>query len=121
MNGVRVTRDATGALIAHDCEPVLTVRLELGEHAGSFSDQEIVDCYNQRMCALGAVLVASPQLRWDDVYCRWVPRGRAIRCVVEASADAPTVVVDEVELTIPELTAMLASHGAPICLMFLDD
>ena len=121
MNGVHVTRDATGASIAHDCEPVITVRLELGEHAGTFSDREIVDRYHQRMCALGAALVASPQLRWDDTHRRWFPRSRTVRCVVETNVDAPTVVVDEVELTVAELGAMLADHGAQICLVFLDD
>ncbi len=121
MNGVRVTRDGTAALIAHDCEPVLTVRIELGAQAQTLTDQDILDRYNQRLYALGAALVASPQLRWDDAAGRWTPRGHAIRCVVEAAIDEPTVLVDEVELTVAELGAMLVRHGAQICLVFLDE
>jgi hypothetical protein len=118
---VRVTRDASGAVIANDCEPIVTVRLELGAHAGTFSEREIVDCYNRKLCALGADLAGSPQLRWDEVERRWLPRGRALRCYVETSLDAPTVVIDEVELTVGELGSLLARHGAHVCLVFLDD
>jgi hypothetical protein len=118
---VRVTRDASGAVIANDCEPIVTVRIELGAHADTFSEREIVDRYHRTLCELGADLAGSPQLRWHEVERRWVPRGRALRCFVETSIEAPTVVIDEVELTVGELGAMLARHGAHICLVFLDD
>jgi hypothetical protein len=121
IHGVRVIRDGTAALIEHDCEPVIVVRLELGAHAGTLTDREIVERYSQRILALGATMVASPQLRWDEATRRWRPGGRAIRCVVEATVDEPTVLVDEVELTIADLSRMLANHGAQICLVFLDD
>jgi hypothetical protein len=121
MNGVRVIRDATGARIVHDCEPVISVRIELGARVDLFSDDEIVARYQQRLSALAAALVDSPQLRWDVAARRWVPRGRAICCVVERIVDEPAVFVDEVELTVGELGAMLSSHGATICVVFLDD
>jgi hypothetical protein len=118
---VRVIRDRTGAVIAHDCEPIVTVRLELGAHARTFSDVEIVDCYSRKLGALGATLAGSPQLRWDEVERRWVPRNRVVRCSVEASVDGAIVLIDEVELTLAELGSMLARHGAQVCLVFLDD
>jgi hypothetical protein len=118
---VRVIRDRTGAVIAHDSEPIVTVRLELGAYARTFSDVEIVECYSRKLGALGATLAGSPQLRWDDVERRWVPRGRIVACNVEATVDGPIVVVDEIELTLAELGSMLARHGAQICLVFLDD
>jgi hypothetical protein len=118
---VRVIRDRTGAVIAHDCEPIVTVRLELGAHARTFSDGEIVDCYSRKLGVLGATLAGSPQLRWDDVERRWVPRGRIVVCNVEAAVDRPIVLIDEIELTLAELGSMLARHGAQICLVFLDD
>jgi hypothetical protein len=121
MNGVRVTRDGTGALIAHDFEPRITMRLELGPHADTLSEQDIVERYQQRVCALGAALVSSPQLNWDNATGHWRPRGRAIRFVVEASIEEPIVVVDDIELTVTELGAMLSSHGVQICLVFLDE
>jgi hypothetical protein len=118
---VRVIRDLTGAVIAHDRESIVTVRLELGAHARTFSDGEIVDCYSRKLGELGATLAGSPQLRWDDVERRWVPRGRVVACHVEATIDGPIVLIDELELTLAELGSMLARHGAQICLVFLDD
>lgn len=121
MKGVRITRDGTAASIVHDCEPMLTVRIELGAHAPTLTDQDIVERCNHRLGALGAALVPSPQLRWDEATARWTPRGHAIRCEVEGAIDEPTVFVDSVELTVAELGAMLVRHGAEICLVFLDE
>jgi len=121
MKGVRVTRDGTSAAIDHDLEPMLTVRIELGVRASTLTDQEIIDRCNHRIGALGAALVPSPQLRWDEALGRWTPSGNAIRCEVEGVIDDPTVFVDAVELSVSELGAMLVRHGAQICLVFLDE
>lgn len=121
MVGVRVIRDGTIVIVEHDCEPIVAVRLELGVRASTLSDREILDRYNQRVLALGAALIATPQLQRDDVTGRWRPSGRAIRCVVEGSVDEPTVFVDDVELSFAELGALMSNHGAPIFLVFLDD
>jgi hypothetical protein len=121
MDGVRVTRDDSGAVIAHDCAPVVAVRLELGPHVRSYSDDDILRRYTHHVSALGAALIASPQLRWDEVARRWLPRGRAICCHVEAGIDAHLVVIDGLELTLAELAAMLSGHGARVCVVFLDD
>ncbi len=120
-DGVRMTRDGTAAVIEHDCEPVVAVRLELGTLATTLSDREILERYEHKLGALGAALVATPQLRWDDAGLCWVPRGHAIRLTVEPAIDEPTVMIDEIELTVAELTSMLSSHGAQICLVFLDE
>jgi hypothetical protein len=118
--GVQLRREATAAVIVHDCEPRISVRIELGPHATSLADHEIVDRYVRRLCALGTLLVGEPQLRWDDAILRWVPRGCALRCTVEG-IDEPIVVVGDSELTLGELGRMLASHGAEICLVLLDE
>ena len=66
-------------------------------------------------------LISTPQLYWDERCARWRPSGIAIRCVVEPGAEEPTIWVDELELTLADLAALLASQGAPVCLVFLDD
>jgi hypothetical protein len=121
MNGVRVIREGTAAMVEHDCDPAVAVRIDLGALASLLSDGDIVARYEQHVLALGAELVATPQLRWDEAAQRWRPTGRAIRCIVEPSIDEPTVLIDDVELSIGELARLLANHGASICLVFLDD
>src|SRR5438552_3789443 len=117
MLGVRILRDGTAAVIEHDCDPMLRVRIELGALAHTLTDREILERHHQHVLGLGAAMVATPQLRWDEANERWRPRGRALVVLI----DGPIAIVDDLELTISELAGVLASHGAHICLVFLDE
>jgi hypothetical protein len=66
-------------------------------------------------------LAATPQLQWDDTRARWRPVGPVIRCTVDHGSHETTVWIDELELSVDELATILSSHGAPVCLVFLDD
>jgi hypothetical protein len=66
-------------------------------------------------------LAATPQLQWDHARARWRPVGPVIHCIVEHGSSETTVWIDELELGVDELADILSSHGAPVCLVFLDD
>ena len=119
--GVKVTRDGNAAVIVHDCAPDVAIRIELGVHAATLSDREVLERYHRKLHGLGAALIADPQLRWDEGLRRWQPSSNALRCVVEPSQDEPVIYIDDVELSFAELGSLMAGHGAGICLLFLDD
>ena len=120
MNGVHVVRMGTSAVVEHDCAPRLSIRIELGSLAHTLSDHEILERHRQAVLELGAALVDSPQLRWDELHERWRPCGRALVLVIEANPE-PIAMIDDVELTLPELARVCTGHGAHICLVFLDE
>jgi hypothetical protein len=119
--GVHVLRVANGAFIEHDADPTLVVQIDLGAHAASVGERELFERYRQRVLALGAAMIESPQLVRDEVTGRWCPHGRALRCSVEPGSDGPSVWVDQDELSLWELGALLEAHGASVIFMFLDD
>lgn len=120
MSGVRITRTGTAAVLEHEDIPSLVIRIELGPLAHTVSDREIVTRRDRQLLALAAASIASPQMAWDDAYERWRPRSRALSLVVADPAD-PVVLVDDLVLPIGELGRILASHGAHVFLVFLDD
>jgi hypothetical protein len=121
VRGVHVSRVANGALIAHDAAPSLVVRIELGPHATSVSEREVYERCHQTILALGAAMIGSPQVVCDELTGRWRPLGRALHCSVERGPDGLSVWVDDDELSLCELGALLEAHGARVILMFLDD
>lgn len=121
LRGVQVRREASGAFIEHDADPTLVVRIELGAHAASLGERELFERYHQRVLALGAAMIASPQLVRDELTGRWRPCGRVLRGSVEPGPDGPSLWVDDSELSLWELGALLEAHGAGVILMLLDD
>jgi hypothetical protein len=121
MDEVHIRRDGEVALIEYPALPGVTVTLHLGGGARVLSDGDILDRHHRRIAQLAELLIAAPQVDWDEVRTRWRPRGRVVRCAVEAGPDEPLVAIDEVELSLSELGRMLTDHGAHVCLIFLDD
>lgn len=121
MAEVHIRRVGDAALIEYPALPGLTVTLHLG--ARSLSDREILERHHRWIAQIAELLIAAPQVDWDEVRTRWRPRGRVMRCSVEAGDDPgeALVAIDEVELSLGELGGMLAEHGAHVCLIFLDD
>lgn len=123
MTEVLIRRLGAVAQIEYPSLPGLTVTLHLGPGARALSDADILDRYQRRIAQLAELMIAAPQVDWDDVQTRWRPRSRALRCSVDAGAEpgSALVSIDELDLTLDELGAILADHGAHVCLLFLED
>jgi hypothetical protein len=123
MAPLRIVRTGDHALIEYPGEPGVTMCLRLDARGLAMSDRELRALHDQRLAALADALIAAPQVAWDERAACWRPRGPVVACAVEAGAavDEPLVAIDDLELTLVELGRLLAGHGAPVRLLFMDE
>lgn len=124
LDQVRIRREGECAIIEQIDPDVATVSLTIGAAIQGMTDHQIVDLYNETICAQRAFASAykhvaiempegKPQIRYSEPGDQWVPRGHVLRCLIDDGADdgGPTITIDEQELSLEEFGRMLCTFA----------
>ena len=129
LEEVRITREKEQATIKFLEHGIATTHLTLGPGVSRMSDKEILVLFNETIQAQGQFAASdhhiaieipegSPQVRYFEKGCQWVPRGDVLRCLLDDSEDEVVIEIDGREFSLEEFGRMLTTFsgwGMRIC------
>ena len=135
LEEVRITREKEQATIKFLEPGIATTHLTLGPGVSRMGDKEILVLFNgiiqaQERLAASYHHVAieipegSPQVRYSEECCQWVPRGDVVRCVVNDDESGAVIEIDGREFSLEEFGRMLTTFsgwGMRICFVPEDE
>jgi hypothetical protein len=135
LQEVRITKEKESAKIEFLEPGIGTTHLSIGPGVSRMSDQEILVLFNginqaQERLAASYHHVAieipegSPQVRYSEECCQWVPRGDVVRCVVNDDKSGGVIEIDGQDFSLEEFGRMLTTFsgwGMRICFVPEDD
>jgi len=122
LQEVRITKEKESAKIEFLEPGIGTTHLTIGPGVSRMSDQEILVLFNgiiqaQERLAASYHHVAieipegSPQVRFSEDSCQWVPRGHVLRCLLDDSEDEVVIEIDGREFSLEEFGRMLTTFS----------
>jgi hypothetical protein len=123
LDEVTITRKGDGAIVEYREQGVPATHLRIGPDLFRMTDERILEIFNESLRAqarLAAeykhvvieVPLGSPQMKYAEGACQWVPRGHVLRCAVgDDEAGQLVVGIDEKELDLEEFGRMLLTYA----------